>query len=81
MPHLPTTDRPSTDPAIADLCLRLAEVAARGTVLASGPLTPRKRRWLLTELAADLAAAAGLAAALAEAVPADRKTKERESAR
>jgi hypothetical protein len=77
----PTTDRPGADPAIADLCLRLAEVAARGTVLAAGPLAPRKQRWLLAELAADLAAAAALAAVLAETVPASQKTKEREVAR
>lgn len=60
-------DRPATttDQEVAELCLRLAEVAARGAVLAGGPLTDHKRHWLLLNLAADLRTAATLADDLA----------------
>lgn len=39
---------------IDELCLRLADMAGRGVLLAQGALSPRKTSWLLDEISHDL---------------------------
>ncbi len=61
-----------SEPLVDGLCRALADAAARGLLLASGPLSRRKTQWLLSELTSELRQAERLVEALRE-----RSTEER----